>query len=98
VRERVLAARDVQRRRFAGTGLHANAQMGPRHIAACCKLDGASSEHLGQIVERRGISARGVHRILRVARTIADLEGEAAIARRHLQCAIDFRALDQDPR
>ena len=64
-------------RRFAGSGLHANAQMGPKQIAAWCRLDPASSDHLGRIVQKRGISARGVHRILRVARTIADLEGEA---------------------
>jgi magnesium chelatase family protein len=98
VRERVLAARAIQRRRFAGIGLHANAQMGPRHIARWCRLDDASSKHLGKIVEKRGISARGVHRILRVARTLADLQGADAIGREHLQCAIDFRALDQELR
>ncbi|MCU1276513.1 MAG: ATP-dependent protease [bacterium] len=98
VRERVLAARVVQRRRFTGTGLHANAQMGSRQIASWCRLDGASSDHLGRIVRKRGISARGVHRILRVARTIADLQLKDAIEREHLQCAIDFRALDQELR
>lgn len=98
VRERVLAARQIQRRRFARSGLHANAQMGPRHIAAWCRLDAASSAHLGRVVTKRGISARGVHRILRVARTIADLKSKEAIEREELQCAIDFRALDQELR
>jgi magnesium chelatase family protein len=98
VRERVLAARERQRRRFAGSGLHANAQMGPRQIATWCRLDDASSTHLGLIVQKRGISARGVHRILRVARTIADLQSCDSIERHHLQCAIDFRALDQELR
>jgi magnesium chelatase family protein len=98
VRERVLAAREIQRRRFSSSGLHANAQMGPRQIARWCRLDDASSTHLGRIVEKRGISARGVHRILRVARTIADLQNSDAIERQHLQCAIDFRALDQELR
>ena len=51
VRERVLAARDIQRRRFAGTGLHANAQMGPRQISRWCRLDDASSTALGRIVQ-----------------------------------------------
>ncbi len=98
VRERVMAARERQQRRFAGSGLHANAQMGPKHIAAWCRLDPASSTHLGRIVQKRGISARGVHRILRVARTIADLKGKESIEREDLQCAIDFRALDQELR
>jgi len=94
----VLAARERQRRRFAGSGLHANAQMGPRHIAKWCRLDEASAAHLGRIVQKRGISARGVHRILRVARTLADLQSSDSIEREHLQCAIDFRALDQELR
>ena len=98
VRARVLAARAVQRRRFAGSGLHANAQMGPKHIAAWCRLDAKSATHLGRIVQKRGISARGVHRILRVARTIADLKTKESIEREDLQCAIDFRALDQELR
>jgi magnesium chelatase family protein len=98
VRERVIAAREIQRRRLAGTGLHANAQLGPRQIAGCCRLDAASESHLAKIVAKRGISARGVHRILRVARTLADLEACDAITRNHLQCAIDFRALDQELR
>jgi magnesium chelatase family protein len=98
VRERVIAAREIQWRRFARSGLHANAQMGPRQIAAWCRLDDASSAHLGRIVEKRGISARGVHRILRVARTLADLRQRDGIDREDLQCAIDFRALDQELR
>jgi magnesium chelatase family protein len=72
--------------------------MGPKHIAAWCRLDEASATHLGRIVQKRGISARGVHRILRVARTIADLQAKDSIERQDLQCAIDFRALDQELR
>jgi magnesium chelatase family protein len=98
VRDRVIQAREVQRRRLAGTGLHANAQLGPKQIARWCDLDAGSQTHLEAIVQKRGISARGVHRILRVARTIADLEGRETISRDHLRCAIDFRALDQEMR
>jgi magnesium chelatase family protein len=98
VRERVLAARAIQSRRFAGSGLHANAQMGPKQIARFCRLDDGPSKHLGKIVQKRGISARGVHRILRVARTLADLRGDEAVGSEHLHCAIDFRALDQELR
>jgi magnesium chelatase family protein len=96
VRERVMQARAIQRRRLAGTGLHANAQLGPKLIARWCQLDRKSQAHLETIVKRRGISARGVHRILRVARTLADLEGQEGIAGNHVCSAIDFRALDQE--
>ena len=76
VRERVLAAREhpaaaIRRQRSARQRAD-----GPAQIAAWCRLDGASSTHLGRIVQKRGISARGVHRILRVARTIADLKAK----------------------
>ena len=98
VRRRVIDARQRQRHRLSGSGLHANAQLGPRQIAAWCRLDSASEAHLGKIVQKRGISARGVHRILRVARTLADLDGREGIQRHDLQCAIDFRALDQELR
>ena len=98
VRDRVMQAREVQRRRLVGSGLHANAQLGPRQIARWCKLDATSEAHLKAIVGKRGISARGVHRILRVARTLADLQGSDDIVRAHIQCAIDFRALDQELR
>jgi magnesium chelatase family protein len=96
VRERVVGARAIQRRRLAGTGLHANAQLGPRMITRWCRLDDTSHAHLEAVARRRGISARGVHRILRVARTLADLEGQEHIGRTHLCSAIDFRALDQE--
>ncbi|HEY7956943.1 MAG TPA: ATP-binding protein, partial [Polyangia bacterium] len=96
VRARVLAARAVQTTRLAGTPLHSNAQLGPRDLSRYCRLDRASTAHLGDVVRRRGMSARGVHRLLRVARTLADLNGRDQIARADLQCAIDFRFLDQE--
>jgi magnesium chelatase family protein len=98
VRERVILARGRQRHRLAGTGLHANAQLGPKQIARWCQLDNGSQKQLATLVQKRGISARGVHRILRVARTLADLAGQEQIGRDHLRCAIDFRALDQELR
>lgn len=96
VRERVVAARALQRERLAGMGLHCNAQLGPRQIARFCRLDAPSLTHLKEIVDRRGISPRGVHRLLKVARTIADLSGHGSITRGDLSCAIDFRHLDQE--
>jgi magnesium chelatase family protein len=96
VRERVVAARERQRQRLMGTTLHSNAQLGPREIARWCRLEAKTSKHLEQVVERRGMTARGVHRLLRVARTLADLAGREAISRVDVQSAVDFRFLDQE--
>jgi magnesium chelatase family protein len=97
VRERVVAARALQRRRLQRTSFHANAQLGPREIARWCRLDDRSRVALGQVAEKRGMSPRGVHRLLKVARTLADLGGRDQIARADLMGAIDFRHLDQEP-
>jgi magnesium chelatase family protein len=96
VLSRVLEARERQRRRFAGTRRHANAELGPREIARHCSLSPQLEEHLARVAERRGMSTRGMHRTLKVARTLADLAAKETIDRDHLQCAIDFRALDQE--
>jgi magnesium chelatase family protein len=96
VRQRVMAARAIQHQRLSALGLHCNAQLGPRQIARWCRLDAPSLQHLKQIAERRGMSPRGVHRLLKVARTIADLNGHDSIQRSDLSCAIDFRHLDQE--
>jgi magnesium chelatase family protein len=96
VQSRVIAARERQRRRFAGTTLHSNAQMRIRELQRWCRLDEASNEALALLAEKRRLSARAVHRTLRVARTVADLDGDDAISRQHLLRAIDFRALDQE--
>jgi magnesium chelatase family protein len=96
VQARVLEARQRQRRRFAGTRLHSNAQMRPRDLSRWCRLDEVCHETLGELARRRGLSARAVHRTIRVARTIADLEGSEAVLRSHLLLAVDFRALDQE--
>jgi magnesium chelatase family protein len=96
VRERVLAARDIQRKRLTGTTLRTNAQLGPRDIARYCRVDGETNAYLGEIVHRRGLSARGVHRVLRVARTVADLSGRDEITRGDVHTAVDFRAFDDE--
>ena len=96
VRARVLEARERQRHRVAGTTLRSNAELGPRDIARWCALDKLSMRHLGEVVQRRGLTARGVHRLLKVSRTLADLAGREAITRVDLQSAIDFRVLDQE--
>ncbi|PLX85924.1 MAG: magnesium chelatase, partial [Desulfuromonas sp.] len=95
IRQRVNRARLVQRERLAGTGLHANAQMQARHIQTFCKLDSAGEKLLEQVTDRLGLSARTYTRILKLARTIADLAESPTIESLHLAEAIQYRSLDR---
>jgi len=95
MRERVCAARARQHARFAGTTVRCNADMGPRELRAHCSVDAAGERLLRTAVQRLGLSARAYHRVLRVARTIADLDGSDAIATAHLAEAVQYRALDR---
>ncbi len=96
IRERVEKARDVQRVRYKGLGIHNNAQMGPREIKKFCQLDESSEALLKVAIEKFGFSSRAYHRILKVARTIADLDGSDRILSHHVAEAIQYRALDKD--
>jgi len=93
--KRVEKAREVQRERFRGTKVHCNAQMTPRQIRKSCEPDAAGHRLLELVTERLGFSARAYTRILKVARTIADLEGNESIRERHLAEAIQYRSLDR---
>ena len=95
IRQRVNAARRRQLDRFAGE-LFCNAQMGPRHIRRHCSLDDAGQSLLEKAMARLGLSARAYDRILKVARTIADLADDPTIQPRHLAEAIQYRALDRN--
>ncbi len=95
IRQRVVSARRIQARRFRRTHIFCNAQMGSRHIKAHCAVDAQSCEMLESAVDRLGLSARALNRILKIARTIADLAGEEAIAARHIGEAIQYRTLDR---
>ncbi|MDA0999851.1 MAG: YifB family Mg chelatase-like AAA ATPase [bacterium] len=96
VRARVEAARELQRARFADTpGVHGNAHMGPEGIARFCRTDGEGKKLLERAVEHLGLSARAYHRVLKVARTIADLAGAETIAPAHVAEAIQYRSLDR---
>ena len=91
VRDRVEGARDSQRLRFAGTATTTNGEMGPREVREFCKLDGAGRNLLRSAVHQLHLSARAFHRVLKLARTIADLAGEKEMAPAHLAEAIQYR-------
>jgi magnesium chelatase family protein len=91
VKQRVEAARSLQLIRFTGTGVTCNAQMPPAMIADACALDAAGDALMKSAFERMGLTARSHDRVLRVARTIADLEGAEHIETPHLAEAIQYR-------
>lgn len=97
VRERVTAARELQARRFTGhSGLFANADMQSREIRQFCRIDEAGEELLRMAIQKLGLSARAYDRILKVARTIADLGCSDAILPEHIGEAIQYRSLDRE--
>ncbi len=91
VRARVVLARERQWQRFAGTGLTANAEMGLAEVRQHCPLDAPGASLLRAAMQRLGLSARGYHRVLKVARTVADLQASAAIQPAHLAEAIQYQ-------
>jgi magnesium chelatase family protein len=97
VAARVAAARERQRRRFEGEpeAPLTNATLGPRELRSCCQLDDKGQALLQRAFEKLGLSMRALDRILKVARTIADLEGTEALRTPHLAEAIQYRSLDR---
>lgn len=95
VRERVNKARDIQRKRLAEKGRRCNSQMTPADIKKYCKLDGQSISLLKESFEKLNLSARAYNRILKVARTIADLEGAENISVKHIAESLQYRTLDR---
>ena len=95
VRARVVAARAVQQRRYAGMGITCNAALPSGALRRFCRLTPAAEGLLRGAFERMGYSARAYDRILRVARTIADLEGSDSIEISHLSEALQYRSLDR---
>lgn len=91
VRERVVAARTLQARRLAGTGRTTNSQLTPEEVKRYCSPDPQGQKLLEAAVERLGLSARAVHRVLKVARTIADLDGAERVRSTHLAEALAYR-------
>jgi magnesium chelatase family protein len=95
IRERVTAARTIQAERFAGKTFYANGQMAARLVKKYCAVDETARHLLEDAVERFGLSARAYHRILKVSRTIADLDGKTDIDESHVAEAVQYRALDK---
>jgi magnesium chelatase family protein len=97
IRDRVIQARQVQMARFGDRqDLHANAQMSPKMVRDICKISEAGQNLLKRAMEKLGLSARAYDRILKVARTVADLGGSENIEIEHLAEAIQFRSLDRE--
>lgn len=92
---RVLKAREIQRQRLKGSGVFCNAGMNSRMIEEHCNLDAVSRALLEKIIEQQDLSARACHRIIKIARTIADLQGEDDINPEHIAEASGYRILDR---
>ena len=95
IRERVIAAREKQRTRLAEEKIFSNAEMTPRMIRRHCRIDSDSEQMLERAMTRLGLSARAYDRILKVSRTIADLEGSEEIRSAHVAEAVGYRSLDR---
>jgi magnesium chelatase family protein len=91
IQARVARARDIQATRFAGTPLLTNADMGPKELRQHAALDDATEALLGSAVRQMGLSARAYHRVLKLARTIADLAAEEGITTAHVAEALQYR-------
>ena len=97
IRKRVTAAREIQSKRFENfDNIHYNAQMSSKQIREYCALDEASLQLLKTAMEKLNLSARAFDRILKVARTIADLEATEIVVSYHIAEAIQYRSLDRD--
>ena len=95
IRNRVIAARERQLKRFSSEKIFSNATMTPRMIRRYCRIDTASEQMLEHAMTRVGLSARAYDRILKVSRTIADLEGSEKIQSTHVSEAVGYRSLDR---
>lgn len=95
IRERVNKARRIQQERYEGLGIYSNAELTPMLIKKYCKVDDKCKEILKNAFDKLGLSARAHNRILKLARTIADMDGSENIRQEHLLEAIQYRSLDR---
>ena len=95
IRERVEKARKIQQARYHGKGIGCNAELGVKEIERCCTVPKEAEGLLRMAIQELGFSARAYHKCLKVARTIADLEGKEAIETPHVAESIHYRTLDR---
>lgn len=95
IRKRVNQARNIQRDRYQKEEIYSNAELTPKLIEKHCRLDNESKKILEIAFDKLKLSARAYGRILKVARTIADLEGSEKIVKKHIAEAIQYRSLDK---
>ena len=95
IKKRVNKSRDIQTERFTGTGIYSNSQMNPKQIRKFCNMNTDSKELLKNALDKMGLSARAYDRILKVSRTIADLDGSEKIETNHVSEAVQYRSLDR---
>ena len=96
IRARVLHARNIQLSRFTDAGIFSNSAMSTAQISRYCRLDAESESLLERAMTRQGLSARAHDRILKVARTIADMASAEEIGPMHISEAINYRSLDRE--
>lgn len=95
IRNRVIKSRQLQKKRFLDTGINCNAEMQSHHLPRYCPLDKKTQELLYQAFHKLNLSMRGLDRVVKIARTIADLDEAAKIEQIHLAEAIQYRCLDR---
>lgn len=95
IRDRVMRAREIQLKRLKGTTMFCNSDLSVSYIDAFCELTTSSKKLVKEAIKKLGLSARAYHRVLKVARTIADLEGKEKICDNHLLEAIQYRSMDR---
>lgn len=96
IKQRVEEARKIQEKRYSRSKINYNARMGSRHLKKYCQLNDSSAKILESAIETLGLSARAYTRILKISRTIADLEGNESISENHIAEAIQYRSLDRN--
>lgn len=95
IRQRVQSARDIQTKRFKGTGITCNAHITPDMLHEVCPTTKAANDFLENVFDKLGLSARAYDKIMKVARTVADMEGAEIIDKKHIAIAVQYRSLDR---